>query len=55
MKDALTVIMSARKNQDLVRLKNWLQEGSGVMSVVGLSGSAQSYFFSEVLADLDRP
>lgn len=47
--------MSARKNQDLVRFKNWLKEGSGVMSLVGLSGSAQSYFFSEVLADLGRP
>ncbi|MBC8419443.1 MAG: transcription-repair coupling factor [Desulfobacterales bacterium] len=47
--------MSDHQNQHVDTLKRWLREGSESMAVVGLSGSAQSYFFARVLADLDRP
>jgi len=47
--------MSDHQNQHVDSLKKWINRGVTSMAVFGLSGSAQSYFFSEVLADLDRP
>jgi len=47
--------MSDHQNQHVDSLKKWINKGVTSMAVFGLSGSAQSYFFSEVLADLDRP
>jgi len=36
-------------------IQSWLKEGEGSRAVVGLSGSAQIYFFSRILSGLDRP
>ncbi len=45
--------MTDRNN--LAILKNRIQEGTGRVSVIGPSGSAQAYIFSQFLADLSRP
>jgi transcription-repair coupling factor (superfamily II helicase) len=45
--------MSVHKN--LTSLNNWIKEGIAATSVIGLSGSAQSYFFSRFLIDLQKP
>ena len=47
--------MSDYQNQHVDTLKKWINKGATSMAVIGLSGSAQSYFFSRVLADLDKP
>jgi transcription-repair coupling factor (superfamily II helicase) len=44
----------ARPNH-IITLKNWIDQGVDSMRVVGLSGSARSYFFARVLTDLKRP
>ncbi len=45
--------MSVHKN--LTSLNKWIKEGIAATSVIGLSGSAQSYFFSRFLKDLQKP
>ena len=40
---------------NLATLKSWIQTGVKNMGVVGLSGSAQSYFFARLLTDLQKP
>ncbi len=40
---------------DIATLKNWIDMGESPARVVGLSGSARSYFLSRLLADLQRP
>jgi len=39
----------------LARLKNWIEEGVSTVRVTGLSGSAQSYYFAQFLADVKIP
>lgn len=36
-------------------LKNWIEEGIANISVRGLSGTAQTYYLSQFLADLKKP
>ncbi|SPD73960.1 Transcription-repair-coupling factor [uncultured Desulfobacterium sp.] len=40
---------------DLTALKGWINDGEKVLSVIGLSGSLQSYFFSRLSLGLKRP
>ncbi len=44
-----------KKSSDLFTLKRWIENGVKTISVIGLSGSAQSYFFSQALSDLKKP
>ncbi len=43
------------RNDHLTTLNKWIEDGSAFVRVVGLSGSAQSYFFSRFLAGLQKP
>lgn len=43
------------KNEHLEVLKEWIEEERAQVGVVGLSGSARSYFLSQFLTDLERP
>ncbi len=43
------------KNDYLTKLKKWVQEDVGRISVIGLNGSAQSYFLSRFLSDFQKP
>jgi len=47
--------MSFHQHQDIDTLKEWLDAGARSMAVVGLAGSAQTYFVARLLAGLDRP
>jgi transcription-repair coupling factor (superfamily II helicase) len=47
--------MSFHQHADIDTLKKWLDAGDGSVAVVGLSGSAEAYFFARILAGLDRP
>ena len=47
--------MSVLQHSSIDTLKEWLDTGAGSMAVLGLSGSAETYFFARVLAGLDRP
>ncbi|MCF8144625.1 MAG: transcription-repair coupling factor [Deltaproteobacteria bacterium] len=47
--------MSVHHHPDIDTLKDWLDTGAGSMAVVGLSGSAEAYFFARVLTGLHRP
>ncbi len=42
-------------HRNLVTLKNWIEGGISPARVAGLTGSAQSYFFARLLADLEKP
>jgi transcription-repair coupling factor (superfamily II helicase) len=42
-------------NQDLATLERWIRGGVSPVRVTGLSGSAQSFFLSQFLANLMRP
>ena len=44
-----------KEPDNLPRLKNWIDEGVSAVSVTGLSGSAQSYYFAQFLADIKTP
>ena len=43
------------EHQNLSMLRNWIDEGVINIGVVGLSGSAQSYFLAQMLTNLKRP
>ncbi len=43
------------EHKNLSILKTWVRDGIREMSMTGLSGSAQSLFFAQFLADLERP
>jgi len=44
-----------KEPDNLPRLKNWIEEGVSEVRVTGLSGSAQSYYFAQFLADIKAP
>jgi transcription-repair coupling factor (superfamily II helicase) len=44
-----------KEPDNLPRLKNWIEEGVRAVRVTGLSGSAQSYYFAQFLADIKAP
>jgi len=44
-----------KEPDNLPRLKNWIEEGVSAVRVTGLSGSAQSYYFAQFLADIKSP
>ena len=44
-----------KEPDNLPRLKNWIKEGVSTVRVTGLSGSAQSYYFAQFLADIKTP
>ncbi len=51
---SLTAPMHQR-NQNLVVLRSWVEEGLTKLVVTGISGAARSYFISQLLLEMDRP
>ncbi len=47
--------MTAHKNHNLERLKEWILEGANPVTVTGIFGSLRSYFFAQFLTDLKKP
>lgn len=47
--------MRTLNTEEFIELKKWLQQGSGSLKVIGLSGSVRAYFLAQVLAGLHRP
>ena len=40
---------------NLAALKDWINSGATAVSVIGLSGSLESYFFSQFVSEFKRP
>ena len=43
------------RNQNLVELKRWIEEGVKHLSVTGISGTARVFFIAQLLQEMDRP
>lgn len=44
-----------QRNQNLVELKRWIEEGVKDISVTGVSGTARVFFIAQLLLEMDRP
>ena len=47
--------ISSSEQAGIANLKSWLSNGHKTIGVSGFSGSAQTYFFSRFIKDLERP
>ncbi|KPK29267.1 MAG: hypothetical protein AMK69_07145, partial [Nitrospira bacterium SG8_3] len=43
------------RNQNLVELKRWIEEGVKHLSVTGISGTARVFFIAQLLLEMDKP